>query len=173
MNDFRRDLVKIKAFGFDVDGVLSGSSLVLDSSGEMLRNMNIKDSYALQYAVKKQYPVAIISGGHSDPLYKRFANLGIIDIYSRAFNKKDSLLDFAYKYHLSPENILFMGDDIPDIEALTFCGMACCPADAAEEVRQVCSYISDKQGGQGCVRDVIEQVLKLQGNWLDPQFLNW
>lgn len=173
MSHFREDLTSIRAFAFDVDGVLATSKVIVHPDGEMMRNVNIKDGYALQYAIKKGYHVAIITGGNSEPVRERFRRLGITDIYMQSTDKLDDLNDYMYKYDLKPEEILYMGDDIPDIEVLQVVGMPTCPADAVEEVKNLARYISDKDGGEGCVRDIMQQVLKVQGNWMDPVKLKW
>lgn len=169
----KEELKKIKAFAFDVDGVFSSTTAVLHPSGEVMRTMNIKDGYVIHYAVKLGYPVAIITGGNSEAVAQRFRNLGVTDIYLNSAYKKDDLDDFVCKYHLSSDQILYMGDDIPDMEVLQEVGFPACPADAAEEVKAVSRYISDRKGGEGCVRDIVEQVLKLHGKWMQHGFLTW
>ena len=173
MTNIKKLLSQVKAFVFDVDGVFSRPEVLLHPGGEMMRTMNIKDGYIVQYAIKKGYPIAIITGGFSESVNERFRKLGLTDIYARSTDKKNDLEDFIFKYHLSPENILYMGDDIPDIDSLIYVGVPCCPSDAAEEVKAVCKYISDKKGGEGCVRDVMEQTLKLHGQWMDPNHIRW
>lgn len=165
MGFFKEELKKVKAFVFDVDGVFSNSSLFLASDGELLRSMNVKDGYSLYYLTKLEFPVGIISGGKSESVRMRFKDLGVMDVYLDSVNKLKDLNDFISKYNLNPEDILFMGDDIPDYEIMTKVGLPTCPKDAAEEIKSVSKYISDKDGGQGCVRDVIEQVLRAQGKW--------
>jgi 3-deoxy-D-manno-octulosonate 8-phosphate phosphatase (KDO 8-P phosphatase) len=173
MSNFKEDLAKVKAFVFDVDGVLSSSTILVHPSGEMLRSMNIKDGYAVFYTLKKGYPICIISGGNSESVRIRFSNLGIKDIYLKSTNKLDDLKDFLSKYELQPENILYMGDDLPDYEVMKTVGFPTCPADAVEEIKAISTYISDKSGGEGCVRDVIEQVLRLQGKWMEDDAFHW
>ena len=173
MSNFKEELSKVKAFIFDVDGVLSPSRVMLHPGHEMMRSMNIKDGYALQYAVRKGYPIAIITGGNSDAVGQRFKNLGIADIYLRSRNKMDDLSDFLAKRGLDRESILYMGDDLPDYLVMKEVGFPTCPSDAVEEVKAISVYISDKPGGEGCVRDVIEQVLRLQGRWMEPDAFSW
>lgn len=173
MSNFKEILKNVKAFAFDIDGVLSTTKVYAFSSGEMVRTMNIRDGYAMQYAIKKKYPIAIISGGISEAVRERFLKLGITDIYMGSSDKKGNFLDFISKYNLDQADVLYMGDDIPDIEILEITGVPTCPSDAVEEVKAICKYISDKPGGDGCVRDVMEQVLKLHGNWLDTLHLKW
>jgi len=164
--NFKEGLQHIKAFIFDVDGVFTDGTLYLFREGEFLRAVNIKDGYALQHAVKQGYYIGVISGGKSEAVRERFKRLGVTDIYLGVSDKVEAFKDFYYKYDISPQEVLYMGDDIPDLEVMTQVGMATCPADAVEEIKQVASYISAYPGGKGCVRDVLEQVLKLQGKWL-------
>ena len=170
--NFKELLGNVKAFAFDVDGVFSHNVLV-DSTGEMLRSMNIKDGFAVQYAVKKGFPIAIISGGNSEAVRMRFANLGLTDIYMKSQNKIVNLNDFMQRNKLKPSEILYMGDDIPDYEIMTKVGIPTCPADAVEEIKAVAAYVSHKTAGEGCVRDVIEQVMRVQGLWLHPEAFVW
>lgn len=171
--NFKEDLKKIKAFAFDVDGVLADPKVYLSAEGELLRTMNTKDGYALQYASKRGYPIAIITGGRTESVGIRFNTLGITDIYLGASNKMDDFEDFRNKYKLEPDEILYMGDDLPDYEVMKVCGLACCPADAVEEIKSVSVYISHQKGGEGCVRDILEQVLRLHGRWMDGEAFTW
>ncbi|MBE0655616.1 MAG: HAD-IIIA family hydrolase [Bacteroidales bacterium] len=173
MGNFKEDLRKVKAFIFDVDGVFSSSKVLLHPSGEMMRTMNIKDGFACFYLLKKGYPVAIITGGNSESVRVRFQTLGIKDIYLPSSDKLVDFNHFIAKYDLAPENVLYMGDDLPDYPVMTKVGFPVCPADAVEEIKAVSRYISDKDGGEGCVRDVIEQVLRLNGNWMDTEAFSW
>lgn len=172
MANFKEDLRKVKAFAFDIDGVFTDGTLLIHPSGEMLRTQNTRDGYAVQLAVKLGYPVAIISGGRGDSMIPRFRSLGITDIYLGSHDKVDDFIDFCFKYSIEPQNVLYMGDDIPDLGVMQRAGMAACPSDAAPEVREAAHYISDKTGGKGCVRDVIEQVLRLNGKWLNDSTKN-
>ncbi|NBC82795.1 MAG: HAD hydrolase family protein [Bacteroidetes bacterium] len=171
--NFKEKLKDIKAFAFDVDGVFSNGSIMLHPEGEMVRMMNIKDGYAVQYCVKLGFPVAIISGGKSEAVRARFKGLGVTDIYLGASDKTECFEDYYFKYELQPDDILYMGDDIPDYEVMTKTGLPACPADAAEEIKQISHYISDRKGGEGCVRDVIEQVLKVQNKWMLDTAFSW
>lgn len=173
MSNFKEKLNAIKAFVFDVDGVCTDGQVFLMPGTEFIRAVNIKDGFALQHCIKMGYPVAIISGGSSEEVSKRFRYLGITDIYLKSHNKWDDYEDFRFKYHLEHENILYMGDDMPDIPVMKRVGVATCPADAAMEVREISDFISDKGGGQGCVRDVVEQVLRLHGKWLTDEAFVW
>ena len=139
----------------------------------MMRVMNIKDGYAVQHAVKQGYIIGIISGGKSEMVRTRFQNLGVNDIYLGASYKMESYEDFIFKYNLQSKDVLYMGDDIPDYEIMKEVAIATCPSDAANEIKEISHYISDKKGGEGCVRDVIEQVLKIHGKWLNDGALKW
>ncbi|MEO6668044.1 MAG: HAD-IIIA family hydrolase [Ferruginibacter sp.] len=156
---------KIKAFVLDVDGVLTDGSLLLMEDGQMARRMNIKDGYALQLAIKKGYFILIISGANSEAVKLRLQKLGLNEIYMGVLNKKNKLIEFVTRHGLTSEQILYMGDDIPDLEAMQLAGLSCCPADAVPEIKTISQYISPINGGHGCVRDVIEKVLKLNDHW--------
>ena len=162
---FKDELRHVKAFAFDVDGVFTDGKVFLHPSGELLRTAHMRDGYAVQLAIKKGFPVAIISGGKSDSLYARFKGLGVTDIYLGSLDKMADFTDFCFKYSIQPEDILYMGDDVPDYEVLQKVGMSCCPADAASQIKGIVKYISPFKGGEGCVRDVIEQVLRVQNYW--------
>ena len=155
----------IKTFVFDVDGVLTDGTLLVLNDGQMARQMNIKDGYALQLAIKKGYTVLVISGGTSDALKLRLDKLGVTENFLQVENKKEKLTQYVAQHDLKWEEILFMGDDIPDHSAMQLAGLPCCPADAATEIKQISQYISPFDGGKGCARDVIEKVLKLNGHW--------
>ena len=129
--------------------------------------MNIKDGYALKTAVKEGFTVCIISGGKNEGVRKRLRDLGITDIYLGVQDKVEVLDEFIDIYNLNKDNVLYMGDDIPDLHVMKLIGMPCCPQDAAPEVKEISRYVSHKKGGKGCVRDVIEQVLKVQGKWMN------
>lgn len=155
----------ITTFVFDIDGVLTDGSLLILNDGQMARQMNIKDGYALQLAIKNGYRVLVISGGTSDAVKARLDKLGVTDIFLQVENKKEKLMQYIDQHQLKWEEILFMGDDIPDHAAMQLVGLPCCPADAATEVKQIAQYVSPLDGGKGCARDVIEKVLKLNGHW--------
>lgn len=165
MPNYKVKLSKIKAFVFDVDGVFTDGSVLATESGELLRVHNAKDGYAVKIATLKGYPVGIITGGSSESIIKRFQPLGVNDIYLRSLEKEEPFYNFCSKHNLDPSEVLFMGDDIPDIAILKLCGLACCPSDAVEEVKAVSEYISIHPGGRGCVREIIEQTLKVHGEW--------
>lgn len=171
--NFKEDLAKIRAFAFDVDGVMAKSEVYLSPEGELLRSMNTKDGYALQYASKRGYPIAIITGGTSGSVGLRFQVLGITDVYLGSADKVENFEDFREKYKLKADEILFMGDDLPDLKVMEKAGVACCPSDAVEEIKSISAYISHQPGGTGCVRDIIEQVLRLHGKWMDGEVFLW
>jgi 3-deoxy-D-manno-octulosonate 8-phosphate phosphatase (KDO 8-P phosphatase) len=154
----------IKTFVFDVDGVLA-TDMLLIVQGDWARSMNTKDGFGLQLAVKKGYRVVIISGAKSVPVLERLTALGIKDVFLGVHHKKEKLLEYVQQYDLKWEEILYMGDDIPDFSAMQLVGLPCCPADAVNEIKQISKYISPLHGGRGCSRDVIEKVLKLNGHW--------
>lgn len=158
----------IKTFIFDVDGVLTNSELIVLENGRLLRKMNVRDGYALKRAVQEGYRVCIITGGKSSGVVARLEALGITDIYKGVQHKMDALEELIDLYGLDPGAILYMGDDLPDMQVMHFVGLPTCPQDAAPEILNISRYISPKNGGDGCARDVIEKVLKLQGKWLDP-----
>lgn len=168
------DLSKIKAIIFDIDGVLSAETITMNAEGEPLRTVNIKDGYAIQLAVKMGLHIAILSGAQTESVRRRYEGLGVPDIFLKAAVKIKVYDDFLAKYELSDENVIFVGDDIPDYEVLSRCGCPCCPADAAPEIKEICTYVSHKKGGYGCGRDIIEQVLRAQGKWMkDKKAFGW
>ncbi|WP_106828019.1 KdsC family phosphatase [Parabacteroides pacaensis] len=173
MSSVNYDLKKIKAFVFDVDGVLSCEVIPLSPEGDPMRTVNIKDGYALQLAVKKGYKIAIITGGYTEAVRVRFSRLGIEDIYMKSEVKIHDFNHFIRKYGLSYEEIVYAGDDIPDYDVMKLVGLPIAPADAAPEIKDIAKYISHKKGGEGIARDIIEQVLKVQGHWMDKEAFGW
>ncbi|MDF2436293.1 MAG: 3-deoxy-D-manno-octulosonate 8-phosphate phosphatase [Bacteroidota bacterium] len=173
MENFKSKLKRVKAFIFDVDGVLTDGSVTLMPDGEQVRVMNIKDGYALQLAVKKGFVVAIISGGRSEMVRKRLNGLGISDVYLAIENKIDKYKELLEIHELDPEEVLYMGDDIPDYEVMKRVGIPTCPNDSAQEIKDISIYVSHQKGGKGAVRDVIEQVMKVQGLWKDHDGFVW
>ena len=173
MTNFKEELGRVRAFIFYVDGVLSDAKIYLHPQGELMRSMNIRDGYAIQYAIRKGYPVAIITGGNSDNIKIRFSHLGVTDIYLKSQNKMTDLHDFLGRHNLAPGEVLYMGDDLPDYEVMKAVGVPTCPANADSEIKALAKYISAKDGGDGCARDVIEQVLRLQGRWMDEDAFHW
>ena len=173
MSSINYDLRKIKAFVFDVDGVLSCDVIPLHPNGDPMRTVNIKDGYALQLAVTKGYEVAIITGGYTEAVQIRFSRLGIQHIYMRSAVKVHDFKDFMEKTGLSPEHIMYAGDDIPDYEVMTRVGLPVAPADAAPEIKEIAKYISARRGGEGVARDVIEQTMRAQGHWFGEEAFGW
>lgn len=171
--NYKEKLRKINTFIFDYDGVLTDGTVILLNDGEVLRTAYVKDGYAMQLAVKKGLRIAIISGGKSDSLFYRFEALQIKDVFLGVDNKLAVYRDYLQRNNLSAETVLYMGDDIPDYEVMREVGLPVCPADAAQEIKNVSLYISPFNGGHGCVRDVIEQVLKIQGLWMNDGAFHW
>jgi 3-deoxy-D-manno-octulosonate 8-phosphate phosphatase (KDO 8-P phosphatase) len=165
MISFEEELLNIKAFLFDVDGVLSPDVTPLDDSGDPVRTANVKDGFAIRQALSHGYVIGIITGGIQKRVKLRYQRLGVRFFYDDIKNKLDSFSDFMNQTELKAGMILYMGDDLPDLPVMTSVGIATCPRDAVPEVKAVSHYISDRQGGYGCVRDVIEHVLKAQGKW--------
>ena len=165
MKNYKHLLPKIKTFIFDVDGVLTDGKILINADGELLRSFDTKDGYAMKCALVKGFKIAIITGGRNEAVRERFKELGVIDIYLGAHHKLDAYQDLMDNYDLNPEEILYIGDDIPDIPVMEKVGLGCCPADAASDVKAMADYVSHKKGGEGCVRELIEQVLRVQGKW--------
>ncbi|MGM5470124.1 KdsC family phosphatase [Flavobacteriaceae bacterium LMO-SS05] len=162
---YKEYLNHITTFIFDVDGVLTDGTVTLTTSGELLRTMHIKDGFALKTAVDAGYHVCVISGGTNEGVRVRLKGLGITDIYLGAHNKIEQFEEYLDIYNIKSENVLYMGDDIPDYPVMKMVGLPCCPQDAVQEIKVISKYVSHKNGGKGAVRDVIEQVLKVQGKW--------
>lgn len=174
MSAINYDLTKIKAFAFDVDGVLSPSTIPLGEDGMPRRMVNIKDGYALQLAVKKGYRIAIITGGKDEAVKVRYESLGIKDVYLGASKKLPVLIEWMERGNIKADEIVYMGDDIPDLQCLRHVGLPCVPFDAAWEARQTAIFVSKFSGGYGCARDVIEQTMKANGHWLsDAEAFGW
>lgn len=173
MTNFKEDLGQIRAFIFDIDGVLSLQTITLNSFGVPNRTVNLRDGYALQLAVKKGYRVAVISGSNCKEYSKRLKLLGVTDIYLNSRTKIEHFNSFLKKSGLDSSEVLYMGDDIPDFEVMKKAGVPVCPSDADSTIKQISKYISDKKGGEGCVRDVIEQVLRLNNKWMDSDAFSW
>lgn len=173
MSNYKDKLHKITTFIFDYDGVLTDGTVFPTTDGDMMRAANVKDGYALQLAVKKGYRIAIISGGKSISMEQRMKALNIKDVFLAVSNKKEVFDKYVTDNNLKTEEILYMGDDIPDYELLQIVGVSCCPSDAAEEILETVDYISHKPGGKGAVRDVLRQVMKLQRKWFDQEAFHW
>lgn len=171
--NYKSKLHDIKAFVFDFDGVMSDGSVWMYADRQTVRCGNIKDGYALQYAVKKGYIIALISGATSASIDNRMESLGVKQVYTGCANKLTTYRQFLESNGLEERQVLCMGDDIPDFEIMSHCGVAACPSDAAIEIKEIADYISPFAGGRGCVRDVIEQTLRLQDQWFHPDAVNW
>lgn len=171
--NYKAKLHEIKAFVFDYDGVISDGNIWSANDTIIVRSGNVKDGYAMQYALRKGYLIAILSGGSGDSIRSRMKMLGVEDVYLGSHRKKEIFEDFLKDKQILPEQVLYVGDDIPDYDVMRLAGVSACPADAAEEIKAVADYISHKNGGCGCVRDVIEQVLRLQGQWFHEDAKAW
>lgn len=165
MTNYKTLLNQITTFAFDVDGVLTNGSLQVSTSGELIRTMNVKDGFVVKEALKAGYEVVVISGGTNEMVRKRLRDLGLTNIHLGIADKVECLEEFLEVYDIKPEHVAYMGDDIPDIYPMKMVGLATCPQDAVSEVKAIADYVSHKKGGEGCVRDLIEQVLKTQGKW--------
>lgn len=162
---YKEIMNRINTFIFDVDGVLTDGTITITTDGQMHRTMHTKDGFAIKTALQQGYNVCIISGGTNEGVRKRLKGLGVTDIYLGAHHKIMALEEYCDIYSIALENILYMGDDIPDLPVMNEVGLPTCPQDAVSEVKEASKYISHMDGGKGCVRDVIEQVLKVQGKW--------
>lgn len=171
--NYKGKLHDIKAFIFDYDGVMTNGMIYTSKDDIIIRSGNVKDGYAIQYALKLGYKIAILSGGSGESIKRRLQMLGVTDVFVGVKEKLSVYKSYLECNHLEKSNVLYMGDDIPDYDIMCNVGVATCPNDAAEEIKQVADYISDKNGGEGCVRDVIEQVLRLQGQWFNEKAKEW
>jgi 3-deoxy-D-manno-octulosonate 8-phosphate phosphatase (KDO 8-P phosphatase) len=171
--NYKEKLKDIQLFCFDVDGVFTDNIVYLTPDGDQMRTANVKDGYAVQLAVKKGIQIAIISGGKSEPVRKRFEMLGVREIHLGASDKWTVYQDLLLRLSLTNEQVCYMGDDIPDYPIMKQIGLAVCPSDAAPEIKSVAHYISPFAGGSGCVRDILEQCLKVKGLWFDEESLHW
>ena len=156
----------ITTFIFDVDGVLTDSKVFVTTEGEILRTMNIRDGYAMKAAVESGYNVCVISGGSNEGVRLRLRNLGVTDIHLGTPDKVETFKEYIELYNINPEQVLYMGDDIPDYHVMKLVGLPTCPQDATPEIKSISTYISHINGGKGAARDVIEQVMKVQGKWM-------
>jgi len=164
---YKQLLNGINTFILDVDGVLTDSTVHITTSGEMLRTMSIRDGFAMKAAVESGLRICVISGGSNDGVRIRLQNLGITDVFLAAPDKVVTFKELTTKYNLDPSRVLYMGDDIPDYHVMKMVGLPACPQDAAPEIKAISKYISHKNGGHGAVRDVIEQVMRVQGKWME------
>lgn len=167
MEHYLNILPHVKTMIFDVDGVLTDGSVTLLPNGEQVRKMSSRDGFAIQLAVKKGYKIIVITGGSSQMVKQKLEQLGVKEVYLKSYNKIEVFEDVCVMHNLNPERVLYMGDDLPDYEVMKRVGVPCCPENAAWEIREISSYISPLKGGEGCVRDVIEKVLRSQQNWVN------
>ena len=165
MGNFKEDIAKIEAMIFDVDGVMTDGRIIPTAEGDFIRCYNCKDGYALAYAIRHGYRVCIITGGYGAILERRLRMLGVKEYYIDCMDKMTTLREYMARHGLEPEQVLYMGDDIPDLECMRAVGMPVCPADSASEVLECSRYVSEYEGGRGAVRDIIEQVLRAKGDW--------
>jgi len=163
--NYKAILPQIKTFIFDVDGVLTDGKFLITDKGELLRSFDSKDGFAIKYALDQGYKIAIITGGKNEGVRKQFRALGVYDIFMDSHHKIEAYQDFLDIYNLKPGEILYVGDDVPDIPVMEQVGLSCCPSDAVSDVKAMVDYVSHKKGGEGCVREIIEQVLRVQGKW--------
>ena len=168
---FKEELLNVKAFVFDVDGVLSHDTSPLNEDGDPVRTANVKDGFAIRNAIEFGYPVAIITGGYIERVRLRYEKLGVKFYYDKARDKVECLNDFLGKVGIDAKNVMFMGDDLVDFQVMTVVGIPVCPKDAVHDIKDLSKYISDKNGGEGCVRDVIEQTLRAQKKWFTKDML--
>ncbi|MEY4172114.1 MAG: hypothetical protein RL485_484 [Bacteroidota bacterium] len=171
--NYKTKLAHIKALAFDVDGVFTDGTVQLLPGHEPIRTFHSKDGYAIQVAARQGYQLAVITGGKSETVKERLKTLGIQDVWLGARHKIEAYEEWLAMYDLRDEEVLYMGDDLPDTEVLQRAGLSCCPHDSAPEIRAIVDYISPLDGGKGCVREVIEQVLRAQGKWNLEEFRNW
>ena len=165
MGNFKEEIAGIRAFAFDVDGVFTTGEITVFPNGDFIRTYNAKDGYSVALALRRGYRVAIISGGCGKTLETRFRMLNVTAIYTQVHDKIEVLKEFMAEHGLERSEVLYMGDDLPDIEAMRYCGLAVAPADAVPEVIEAAHYVSRFDGGRGCVRDTIEQVMRARGDW--------
>jgi len=170
MQNFKEKLNKITTLMFDVDGVFTDGKVLVMENGEVVRNVFSKDGYAIHLAVQKKYKLVIISGGNNVAIKNLLSRSGIEHIFINQHDKLQCYKDFIYEHNINDEQVMYMGDDLPDYEIMSRVGVAACPNDSAPEIKSICSYISPKNGGEGCVRDIIEQVMRVQGQW---EIANW
>ncbi len=156
---------KITTFVLDVDGVMTDGKIMICETGHFVRTMNVRDGFAKQHAIKQGYQIFVISGGVSPAVEQRLRRLGIQEVFMGIQNKLETMQNLLKKYDLTPEKVIYVGDDLPDIEAIQLAGIKCCPADAVPEIMSIADFVSTHKGGEGCVREIIEQVLRVQGKW--------
>ena len=165
MGNFKEDIARVRAFVFDVDGVMTDGGIIPTPDGDFIRRYYAKDGYAIAYAIREGYKICVISGGRGEMLRRRLEMLGVERMYLDCMDKINAIKEFMADYDLSPEEVIYMGDDIPDLECMRLVGIPVCPADACMEVIEASRYVSEYNGGYGAVRDIVEQVLRVQGRW--------
>ena len=163
--NYKTLLKNVSAFVFDVDGVMTNGQILITTEGEMYREMNTRDGFAIKCALERDYKIAIISGGTNEGVRKRLETLGVDKVYLGIHKKDIAFDDFLKTYNIDPEEVLCMGDDVPDLSVLKKVGVATCPQDAVSDVKKIVDYVSHKKGGDGCVREIIEQVMRVQNKW--------
>lgn len=173
MNEWENSLKNVRAFIFDYDGVMTDGTVYMDSNGDPLRTSNVKDGYAIQLASKLGFHLAVISGAVVTNITKRLNMLGVSDVFTGIPDKVVKLKEYMACYGLTPEQVVYVGDDIPDLPVMRLVGLAACPADAAPEIKAISHYVSNCPGGKGCVRDIIEQTMKAQGKWMTTEAYSW
>jgi len=173
MKNYKELLQHITTLIFDYDGVLTDGTVLTTENGDQLRTGNVRDGYALHIAIKNGYNVAIISGGTSHSIVKRCETLNMTDVFIGIGNKIETFQNYLKEKNARAEQVLYMGDDIPDYHVMRMAGLPACPADAAEEIKSISKYISHYKGGHGCVRDIIEQIMKIQGKWMNEDAFEW
>jgi len=171
--NYKEKLKKINTLIFDYDGVLTDGTVITTENGDQLRSGHVRDGYALHLALKKGYNIAVISGGTSDSISLRLKTLKLTDIFIRVSNKIEIFNQYIKQKNVDASQVLYMGDDIPDYKVMQMVGLPVCPADAAEEIKSISKYISSYKGGHGCVRDIIEQLMKIQGTWMNDDAFEW
>lgn len=164
-NNYKTLLNKVNVFIFDVDGVMNNGKIMITNEGEMYREMDTRDGFALKYALIKDYKVGVISGGTNQGVRKRLELLGVNKVYLGIHEKDIAFDDFTKTFNVNPQEVLYMGDDVPDIPAMQKAGVATCPQDAVSDVKKIADYVSHKKGGDGCVREIVEQVMRVQNKW--------
>ena len=163
--NYKTLLKNVSAFVFDVDGVMTNGQIMITTEGEMYREMNTRDGFAIKCALERDFKIAIISGGTNEGVRKRLETLGVDKVYLGINEKDIAFDDFLKTYNIDPEEVLCMGDDVPDLSVLKKVGVATCPQDAVSDVKKIVDYVSQKKGGDGCVREIIEQVMRVQNKW--------
>ena len=165
MGNFKEDIVRVKAFVFDVDGVMTDGGIIPTPDGDFIRRYYAKDGYAVAHAIREGYKICVISGGRGEMLRRRLEMLGVERMYLNCMDKIAAIREFMSDEALEPDEVIYMGDDIPDLECMREVGIPVCPADACMEVIEASRYVSEYDGGHGAVRDIVEQVLRVQGRW--------